>query len=105
MTGRDQALRASGVRLSRAHERWVYGSFGLLLASGGLWLLFHHYVSVPGQFGAQPHPLEPWWLTVHGGAAVAFDVVLGTLLPAHVRRSWKAHKNRASGAVLLAIAA
>jgi cation transport ATPase len=88
-----------------AHERWVYGSGGALLASGGLWLLFHHFVSVQTAFGAQPHPLETWWLSMHGGAAMVFLVVLGTLLPVHVRRSWKSRRNGASGAGLLASAA
>jgi hypothetical protein len=93
------------MRLSRTHELWVYGASLSLWLTGGLWLLFHYYVSVETPFGAQPHPLESWCLSMHGAAAMVALVVLGTLLPVHVWRSWSARRNRASGVGLLATAA
>jgi hypothetical protein len=42
-------------------------------------------------------------MKLHGGAAMLALIVLGTLLPGHVRRAWNAKKNRFTGAGLLAL--
>jgi len=41
-------------------------------------------------------------LRVHGAAAMVFLVMLGSLLRGHVRGGWKLHRNRFTGAVLIA---
>lgn len=91
-----------GLRLSRRHRAWLYGTFSALFVSGLLWLVFRRWVRVEGEFGASAHPLEPWWLKLHGAAAMAFLLVLGTLVRGHVRLGWKLHQNRLSGSTLLA---
>jgi len=48
---------------------------------------------------------QAWLLRIHGAAAFASLIVLGALLPVHVKRAWRAVKNRRSGAVLLAFVA
>ena len=88
------------MRLSHGHRNWVYWSGTLLLASGLLWLLFHYFLRVHGEFGDSPHPLESWWLRLHGGAAMLVLVVLGSLLPVHVRRGWHQRRNLLPGIVL-----
>jgi cation transport ATPase len=40
-------------------------------------------------------------LRLHGAAAMAMLVLLGALLPLHVRVGWRRRRNRASGAVML----
>ena len=40
-------------------------------------------------------------MKAHGFAALGFVLLLGTLLPGHVRRAWHARKNRANGAFFL----
>ena len=92
------------MRLSRGHLRWVYASCGLLFASGALWLLFHYFVRVHGEFGERPHALELWWLRLHGAAAMLMLAVLGSLLPIHMRRGWHQRKNLLAGTVLGALA-
>ena len=94
--------RPSGVRLSAAHQMWLYAIAVLLLASGAIWLGFHYFVIVHGDFGSAHHPLEPWFLKIHGAAAMTFLVVFGTLLPIHLRRAWQLHRNRSSGATMFA---
>jgi uncharacterized membrane protein YhaH (DUF805 family) len=74
-----------------------------LLLSGTLWLLFHYFATVPGEFGDTRHPLEAWWLRLHGGAAMGFLIVFGTVLPVHVRRAWDLGRNRPTGAMLLCV--
>jgi hypothetical protein len=87
--------------LSRARRLGVYGvGIGLWL-SGGLWLLFHYFVHVGGPFGSSPHPLEPWWLKLHGGFGFAGLWLLGLLWGAHIAYAWPQRRRRWSGGVLL----
>jgi len=92
------------MRLSRGHLRWVYASCALLFASGALWLLFHYFVRVHGEFGDSPHALEVWWLRLHGAAAMLTLAVLGSLLPIHMRRGWHQRKNLLAGITLASLA-
>jgi hypothetical protein len=91
-----------GLRLSRRHQRWLYGSTAVLFVSGAAWLLFRHFVRIQGEFGETAHPLEPWWLKLHGAAAMALIGVLGSLVRGHIRVGWHVGMNRPSGAVFLA---
>ncbi|MEO7934425.1 MAG: DUF4405 domain-containing protein [Chthoniobacterales bacterium] len=75
--------------------------FIVLLLTGIFWAGLHRYGQVEGEFGPAPHPAEPWILRAHGAAAFAMLVLLGTLLPIHVKRSWKAGKNQFTGSVML----
>jgi hypothetical protein len=92
-----------GVRLSGRHQAWLYGSAGALLGTGALWTVFHYFLQVEGEFGEQPHVLEPWWLKLHGAAAMVFLMVLGSLVRGHVRLGWKSGINRSSGAILVTV--
>lgn len=85
------------IRFSPDHKRYIYGVVTLLWVSGALWLLFHYFLRTPGEFGTQAHPLESWWLRLHGLAAFASLVVIGSVLPVHARRAWQLKKNRGSG--------
>ncbi len=92
------------IALSARHERWVLGLGLVLLASGAAWLLGRGVFARPDEFGAGTDPLGPWWLRLHGAAAMGFLVALGTLLPVHVRRAWQFGLNRRSGAAVLGVA-
>jgi hypothetical protein len=59
---------------------------------------------VHGELGDGPHPLEAWWLRLHGAAAMLVLAVLGSLLPIHIRRGWHQRKNLLAGSVLAALA-
>ena len=85
------------MKLSNGHRQWIYWSGTALFATGALWLLFHHFVHTHGQFGETAHPLEIWWLRLHGGCAMLVLMVLGSLLPVHVRRGWHLRKNLLAG--------
>jgi hypothetical protein len=56
-------------------------------------------MSVQTEFGARPHPLEYFWLRLHGAAAMLGLLALGSLVPMHVQRAWQQRKNRVSGLV------
>lgn len=89
--------------LSLHRRAWLYAIVSVLTVSGAAWLVCQHWLRVEGEFGLAPHPSAPWWLRLHGAAAMIFLVLLGTLLRDHVRAGWRAHRNRPSGAGLLGI--
>ena len=88
-------------QLSPRHERWVLLVGALLALTGILWLLDHYLFAVPDEFGASHSPRAAWWLEIHGGAAMAFLVIVGTVLPIHARRAWHARLNHRSGVSVL----
>jgi hypothetical protein len=89
------------IRLGTRHKRLLYLLLVLLWGSGALWLLFHYFLQVDGDFGPAPHVLEKWWLRLHGLSMMLFLIALGSLLVQHAPLAWNRHKNRASGAGLL----
>jgi hypothetical protein len=91
------------MRLSSGHRGWVYWGAAILFVSGALWLICHYFLQVEGEFGPTNNPLEPWALRVHGGAAMLALVLIGSLLPVHVRRAWHQRHNLAPGIALLAV--
>ena len=91
------------MRLTSRHRRWFYSASALLFASGAAWLLFRFVLRRPGEFGDLPHPGEPWSMRVHGGAAMLFLVVLGTLVRSHILHGWRLGRNRFSGVGMVAI--
>ena len=75
----------------------MYTGVGTLAASGAGWLVLHDCLTVRGEFGPQPHPLEHPLLIVHGVAAAAFLLVAGALIPVHIRLGLAGRRNRLSG--------
>lgn len=102
---RRPAPSQPAIRLGVRHERWVHAVAGALAATGVLWLVLHYFFATDSDFGPARHPLEPWALRLHGAAAMAFLVVVGTLLPVHVKRAWQMRRNVASGIALAAATA
>lgn len=98
-------MTSPAMRLGKWHQGYLYLFSMLLVLSGALWLLFHYYVRMPGQFGDSPHLLEPWWLRIHGLSAAAFLIGFGSVLPGHVRRAWVGRRNRISGALFFTLLA
>ena len=88
------------IRFGHRHRRALYGVFLGLWLSGALWLLFHYFFQVQGDFGPAPHPSEKWWLRLHGLFVFAGLVAVGSVLPVHARSAWQKNKNRATGVMM-----
>ena len=95
-------MHLGGLKLSRRHRFWLHGTITALFLTGVVWWLLHAFVAVETEFGPRAHPLENWSLKLHGLAAMLSLVVLGTLIPIHIRRGWHARRNRLHGGVLVA---
>jgi hypothetical protein len=83
------------LRLSLLSELFIYLIFGTLLLTAGVWLWAQSNLSTDD-------PLPSLMMKIHGAAAMAALVLLGTLIT-HFRRGWTAKKNRLSGSTLLAV--
>lgn len=95
---------AAPVRLGRRHKRVALLTLVLIWGSGALWLLFHYFHAGQGPFGPEPHPLEAWWLRLHGLAMMLSLAVLGSVLSQHAARAWRLRRNRFPGGALTAVA-
>lgn len=96
-------MRRDGIRLGPRLQTWLYGTFAVLFASGLAWWLLHRFGRTEGDSDLQSSPLEPWLLKLHGAAAMVSLIVLGTLIPLHMRRGWRARRNRGSGGGMVAL--
>src|ERR1041385_6978378 len=87
-------------KLRPAHRRLLYAVSLLLFLSGAIWAWINH-LDEAAQAGERMRDLKPWLLKLHGLGAMVFVLLLGTLLPGHVRRAWRARKNRRNGVFFL----
>ena len=99
------AAPAWPLALARWQRRCIYASVALLVATGVGWL------AVAWPFGAADEPSAAarraavWALRLHGIAAYAALLAIGSALTVHVRTAWVRRRNRWSGGVLLGGAA
>lgn len=96
-------MRRNSAKLSYRHKVWLFAITILIYGSGVVWAYLHHFARRMSEFGEQPHPAEPWSLRLHGAAVMAILVILGTLLPTHVRFAWHARRNRPNGIMLISV--
>ena len=94
--------RRSSIRLSRRHEWFAYAVGALVFATGAAWAWLHYLRAAPDDFGGTS-PAENWMLKAHGATAMVVLVLLGTLLPLHVKFAWRAGRNLRTGLSLLGL--
>jgi hypothetical protein len=93
---------ADDVRLSPRHVLTLHAVACVLFLSGGAAAL-QDILAAAGHDDVVPLSLKAWALAVHGGAAMVFLVLLGSILPTHVVAAWRSGRNRLIGVVLLAV--
>lgn len=93
-------MKRRGLQLSRRHRWSIYAAGLVLFVSGMLWACFQHLEDA-GHTSGPWSELKPSVMTIHGLVAAGFVLLLGTLLPVHVRHSWHARRNRGNGTFFL----
>jgi hypothetical protein len=93
-------MKRRGLQLSRRHRLTLYTASLLLFLSGVAWAWANHLDETAQAVGSV-RQLKPWLLKIHGFSAMVFVLLLGTLLPGHVRRAWQMRKNRGNGVIFL----
>ncbi len=89
------------MRIKAAFRFALYAAFGLLFATGIVWLVADRLKDGPGSDLWQQ--TAAYALMVHGGLTMVTLMFLGALVPSHVQRAWRAKKNRTTGFVSLAV--
>jgi len=90
------------LRVSRKRRFALYGVAGGLWLSGVLWLVFHYFLARKTSFGTAQHPLEHWWLSLHGLFAFAALWMFGLMWGVHIVGGWESSRRRVTGSVLFA---
>ena len=88
------------LKMERTKRYTVYTAAIGVWITGALWLIFHYFLQTKGKFGMQQHPLEVWWLKLHGAFSFASIFVLGLLWTTHIVRGWNVNWRRKSGGTL-----
>lgn len=86
-------------RLPPWQRRAVYASVAVLALTGLGWLGVHFLVAQSDD-GLGQSAAKLWAIRLHAAAALCTLVMVGSLLPLHMRAAWHARKNRVSGAVV-----
>jgi hypothetical protein len=94
-------MKRRRLRLSRQHRVTFYAVSLTVFLSGVSWAWVQH-LDEGGQATEALRQTKPWLIAIHGLSAMAFVLLLGTLLVSHVRRAWKAGRNRKNGGPFLA---
>ena len=91
-------VRPESIRLKRSHRWCLYLVLVLLFVSGAAWAYWNYLVAEPSDVLAST---KSWAMKIHGAAAMASLVLIGTLLAGHIKFAWRARRNRVNGVVLL----
>jgi hypothetical protein len=88
------------VRLEPRFRAGLYAAFAFLSLTGAVWLLadWRKDPLAPDLW----QEIAPLMLMLHGGAAMAALMLLGALVPLHVRRAWRSRRNRVTGPIMVA---
>ena len=80
--------------------RWaLYAACAVLFVTGAGWLLADAWKESADVWQEVAANL----LMVHGGAAMIALMLLGALVPLHLRRAWRAKRNRVTGSAMASV--
>jgi hypothetical protein len=88
------------LRLEPGFRFWTYAIFATLAATGAVWLAADLLKDPEGEIWQM---IAADMLMLHGMTAMIALVMIGAMIPLHIQRSWRAGKNRVSGAVMIGV--
>lgn len=89
--------------MAALQRRSVYTAGAVLFLSGAAWLALHYLGGAREALDSAMHAAQAWALRVHGAAASAVLVVLGSVLATHVPAAWANRVNAATGLAVIAV--
>jgi hypothetical protein len=89
------------LRLKTSFRFSIYAAFTVLFLTGAGWLVADWQKAASGDEIWQQ--TAAFLLMVHGGCAMVTLMLLGELIPTHLRRAWRTRKNRVSGLVVVTL--
>jgi predicted small integral membrane protein len=87
------------LRLEPSFRYALYAAFAVLFITGAGWLVADQLKEAANGEGWQT--AAAYLLMIHGGAAMATLLLLGALVPLHMRRGWRAGRNRITGTAMV----
>ena len=88
------------MRLDPRFRFALYAAFALLFATGVGWMVTDQMKDTPS--GETWQAAASYLLMLHGAAAMATLMLLGALVPLHLRHGWLARRNRTTGTAMAA---
>jgi hypothetical protein len=108
--GRSPAKRSKAVSKSRVgilpkgRKITIYVLSTGAWVTGGLWLIFHYFMTKKDEFGFDSvHPLQKWWLIGHAAFAFWALWMFGVLWPNHIKLGWNTRTRWISGGSLFLV--
>jgi small-conductance mechanosensitive channel len=86
------------LRLEPGLRFWTYAVFATLVTTGAIWLVADLLKDPEGEIWQM---IAADMLMLHGITAMIALILIGAMIPLHIQRSWRAGKNRVSGAVMI----
>jgi hypothetical protein len=78
----------------------LYAAFSVLFVTGAGWLLADRMKDAAGT-GEAWQMTAAYLLMLHGGAAMITLMLLGALVPLHIRLAWRSRRNRVTGPAMV----
>jgi hypothetical protein len=91
------------LRLSPAFRYSIYATLAILFASGAVWLVADALKD--GENGEFWQQVAATLLMTHGGSAMVTLMMLGALVPIHMRFGWRAGRNLVTGIAMATVGA
>ncbi len=86
------------MRLEPGLRFWTYAVGTTLAATGVIWLVADMLKNADDELWQM---IAADMLMLHGMTAMIALVLIGVMIPLHIQRSWRAGRNRVSGAVMI----
>lgn len=96
-------MRPDSVRLSQRHKIALYSILSVVFATGVIWAWLHYFAQTEDEFGSSAAKARV--LMIHGLFAALSLMVIGSLLPLHVKYAWRAQRNRGNGIFFMLVVA
>ena len=90
----------SALRLDHRFRFALYAAFSVLFITGAGWLLADRMKDAAGT-GEAWQMTAAYLLMLHGGAAMVTLMLLGALIPLHIRLAWRSRRNRLTATTMV----